>query len=470
MRWSACAVVAWCLTALACRGGAARPASEVGDSAQGAGRAGLVVALDSIASSALTRYRLPGMAVVVLHGDDTVMTRGYGRVDLRRPAPVETTTTFQLGSIGKQFLAALVVALVGDGRIALDDPVATHLPGFPHLTPALRVHHLLEHTSGIRELFLLPGAQAAFEDLARTREELVETVRQAPVDFTPGSRWSYSNSNYTLLALLVERVTGQPYEDVLVERFFRPLGLTSMHQCASVPRPPREANGHEMRGDSVVVAPPENMNWIRGDGGLCGHALDLARWTRLLASGRVVAPALYTAMTTPARLTDGRTADYGFALSLVPFEGERKVAHNGAMRGFSASAAYYPGTEWTVVVLANRGDVRTESVERAVARRLLGLRSPTLAERTLDAAGRRRFAGTYDIGPLEVQIVERAGRLWLESPRPGPTTALRHLGDGEFAGVDEPDAYRVTFTGTDGPARELRLLMAAMHWYGVRRR
>lgn len=470
MRRSTSAVVASSLTAFACSGGTARPDAELAGKGTTASRAGLAGTIDSIVSSALTRYHVPGMAVVVLHGDDTVMARGHGRVDLRRPDAVATTTTFQLGSIGKQFLAALVVALAGDGQIALDDPVATHLPGFPHLTPALRIRHLLEQTSGIRELFLLPGAQAAFENLARTREELVEAVRQAPVDFTPGSRWSYSNSNYTLLALLVERVTGRPYEDVLVERFFHPLGLTSMHQCASVPRPPREANGHEMRGDSVVVAPPENMNWIRGDGGLCGHAVDVARWTRLLASGRVVAPTLYATMTTPARLDGGRTADYGFALSLVPFEGERKVAHNGAMRGFSASAAYYPGSAWTVVVLANRGDVRTEAVERAIARRLLGLPPPALQERPLDAAGRRRFAGTYDIGPFEVQIVERAGRLWLESPRPGPTTALRHLGDGEFAGADEPDAYRVTFTGTDGPARELRLLMAAMHWYGVRSR
>lgn len=175
-------------------------------------------------------------------------------------------------------------------------------------------------------------------------------------------------------------------------------------------------------------------------------------------------------MIAPARLASGFEADYGFGLSLVRPDGRRKVAHNGAMRGFSATAAYYPDTALTVVVLANRGDVRTESVERAIARRLLDVPQPALQERPLSADARQRYAGTYDIGVFDTHVRERHGQLWLETTPPGPTTPLLHLGAGEFAGLVEPDAYRLTFDRQDDPADTVRLLMGAMHWYGGRRR
>jgi CubicO group peptidase (beta-lactamase class C family) len=429
-----------------------------------------LAAVDSLLTAALDERHVPGLAVVVLRGEDTVLARGYGRIEAGRPEPVRETTVFQLGSIGKQFLAALVVALAGEGRLSLGDPVTRHLTGFPLLPPAMRVRHLLSHTSGLRELFMLPEAQNGFDDLSRTREELHAAVRRAPVDFAPGSRWAYSNSNYTLLAMLVERLTGKPYERVLAERIFQPLGLSSFRQCASVPSG-LEARGHEWQDGQARPAAPENMEWIRGDGGLCGSALDLARWTSLLATGRVLGPRPYAEMTAPTRLDGGGNADYGFALSLVRMDGRAKVAHNGAMRGFSASAAYYPDAALTVVVLANRGDVRTESLERAIARRLFGLPEPEVRETALPAADRGRFAGTYDIGVfgLDLHVVDREGRLWLEMPRPAPTTALRYLGGGEFVGADDPEACRLTFTGGDGPTPRVRLFMAAMHWYGVRR-
>jgi D-alanyl-D-alanine carboxypeptidase len=386
---------------------------------------------------------------------------------------VDSATVFQLGSISKQFLAALVVALAGEGRLSLDDAVADHLTGFTLLPPAVHVRHLLNHTSGVRELLTVPEAHAGLDDLSRSAAELEALVRRLPVDFPAGSRWSYSNTNYTLLALLVERVTGAPYEDVLVERFFRPLGLSSIRQCPSLPRPPAEAVGHEWHEDGNVAAAPENMNWIRGDGGLCGNAIDVARWTRLLATGRVVDAPLYQQMIAPTRLADAGVAssgdaDYGFGLSLVGLEGVRRIGHNGAMRGFSATAAYYPDTEITVVVLASRGDVRTESIERPVARRLLGLPDVAYRAEPLSAEQQRRYTGVYDIGIFHVHVLERDGRLWLEMPPPGPTTALTYLGGQQFAGDVDPDAYHVAFDSSGETAQGLRLLMGGMHWYGTR--
>ncbi len=184
-----------------------------------------------LAETERRQRRIPDLSVVVLRGDDELLAQGYGRAELGRTDPVTARTVFQLGSISKQFLAALVVALAADGTLSLDDPAVQHLPDFPRLPPDLRVRHLLEHTSGVRELFTLPESETAYHDLSRSREELAEAVRYAPVDFPPGSRWSYSNTNYTLLAFLVERLTSRPYERALAERFFEPLGLSSLRQC-----------------------------------------------------------------------------------------------------------------------------------------------------------------------------------------------------------------------------------------------
>lgn len=428
-----------------------------------------IEAADTLAASALTTRQVPGLALVVLRGDEPVLARGYGHLEVGHADPVTADTLFQLGSISKQFLAALVVALEVDGTLSLDDPVVRHLPDFAHLPASIRVRHLLQHASGLREIFTDPEAQAAYDDLTRGREGFENVIRRLPADFPPGSRWSYSNTNYSLLALLAERLTGKPYEQALAERFFTPLRLTSLRHCASVPQGSREARGHERREGAIIVAAPENMNWIRGDGGLCGSAFDVARWTRLLATGRVVPPGAYATMIVPASLADGREAEYGMGLSLVSPDGRRRIGHNGAMRGFSASAAYYPTDGLTVVVLANRGDVRTEAIERQVARRLLALPEPALQARELSPRDRARFVGTYDIGVFDIEVVDRAGQLWLQMPRPGPTTPLRYLGDGRFVGADDPDAYGLTFDASEGSAERVRLFMAAMHWYGVRK-
>ncbi len=271
-----------------------------------------------------------------------------------------------------------------------------------------------------------------------------------------------------ILALLVERVAGKPYERALAEEFFRPLGLSSLRPCTPLPQGRGAARGHVLHNGAVVSAAPENMHWIRGDGGLCGNAYDLARWMRWLASGRIVTPPSYREMIAPAHLADGRLVDYGLGLSLVSLDGRRKVAHNGAMLGFSASAAYYPDSELTVVVLVNRGDVRTESLERRIARRLLDLPAPEVRARALQSEMKQLVVGRYDIGVFEVEIVERDGYLWLVMPQPGPTTRLQYLGNGEFVCESDPDACQLAVGDSGTLVVELRLLMGAMHWYGTR--
>ena len=423
----------------------------------------------AVAEAALKGQQVPGLSLVVMKGDDVLLASGYGREDVGREDAVTPDTVFALGSMTKQFVAALVLRLAEEGRLSLDDPAARHLPDFTHLPPGLRIRHLLSHTSGMRDDLVKPEVAPFYLKPGSTFAEYLDVARHTPADFAPGSRWSYSNFNYQMLTVVVERVTGRPLEQALAERLFEPLGLRSIRLCPPQPgRVPGEARGHVGRGGTSIPHPPENFALFRGPGGCCGSALDMARWTRALASGKVVSPRSYRMMTSRARLTDGREADYGLALSLASPDGARRHGHGGYGGGFSGQAAYYPGAQLTVVVLANRF-VFPEHVERKVARRLLGRPEPAPREVTLPPEERGRYAGSYDVGVRGwyVQVAEREGRLWFELSGPKMSLPLVYVGGREFVGAGDPDGYRLRYS-EDG--RELRLLgMGMMTWYGIRR-
>ena len=426
--------------------------------------------VSGIVSAAIAEQQVPGASLAVMRGDDLLLTRGYGVESVERADPVAPGTVFEFGSISKQFTAALILHLAEAGQLSLDDPVGRRLPDFTNLPPGLTIRHLLTHTSGMRDVFAQPELSALAEKPGTSAAEFETVVRRSPADFAPGARWSYSSLNYLMLTLIAERVTGQRLEDALSARFFRPLALASIRECPPHPGAAAgAARGHVSSGQGLTGHPPENFHLFTGAGGLCGSALDLARWTRALATGKVVKKTSYTQMSAPVRLDDGRMADYGMAMVLVSPDGARRFGHGGYGGGFSAQAAFYPDTDLTIVVMLNRF-VFAEHVERRVVRRLIGLPEATVVEAALSAADRQQYVGRYDIG---VQgwypaVVERNGKLWFEAA-PLPPLPLTYIGNDEFVREGQPYGYRLYF-GKDGVGREVRILgMGMMHWYGRRR-
>jgi CubicO group peptidase (beta-lactamase class C family) len=391
--------------------------------------------------------------------------------ELERKTPVTENTVLALNSISKQFVAALVLRLVEEGKLSLDDPAARHLPEFTQLPPELKIRHLLSHTSGMREEFVQPEMDALFEKEGTTAAEYIAAARNSPCDWPPGSRWSYGNINYLMLTAVVERLTGEPLEKAVVERLIEPLGLKSINLCVNpIGDVPGEARGYRVRDGTLSPQPPENIALFRGQGGFCGSALDLARWTRALARGKVVSAHSYKLMTTRTRLTNGGTAEYGFAMDLGTHDGVPRQGHGGYGGGFAAQAAYYPNEELTVVVLSNRFFAYPENTERKIARCMLGRPEPVIREVALSPPELQRYAGSYDVGVHgwfpETKV--REGRLYFEVAMPPISLPLIHVGKHEFVS-EGPAGYRLSFS-EDGPGRELRLVgMGMMTWYGIRR-
>lgn len=357
------------------------------------------------------------------------------------------------------------------GRCSLDDSIVDLLPNLPPEWRDVRLRHLLHQTAGVPEFLFHPKFVALEREPSSTADALRALIAQQPLRFPPGSRWSYSNSNYTLLAAVIEKISGTQYEQFLDEQFFAPLGLRSIHHCTPQPVAFNHAHGYVLRDEKIQRAPIENLNLARGDGGLCATAEDLARWTNALASSRVVTRVSYQRMVSSMPVRQGYTPPYGFALSLLELDEQHpKVSHHGAMAGFSGMLASYPNQNLVVAVLTNRGGLWADAIEEGVARRVLNLPDPHRRDITVARTDQARYVGSFDTGAFtaRISIPEGSGRLWLYAPRPGPTAPLLFQGTHRFVSANDPEAVGVTFECFESTCNRIRFRMAGMIWYGER--
>ncbi len=331
-------------------------------------------ALDSVdryLRAELARQRIPGMSVAILRGDSVLLARGYGFADLEHRVPATDSTLYQSGSLGKPFTAAAIVTLATGGKLGLDDPIRRYFPGGPAAWEAVTVRHLLTHTSGI------PDYTDGLVDYRRdyTEDELVATAARLPLEFAPGTSWSYSNTGYALLGFLVRRVTGRFYGDWLRERVFGPLGMRTARVISEADIVPNRAAGYEL-----VEGVIRNQRWVSptlnttADGSLYLSVKDLSRWAIGLNHARMPDSAALAMSWTPVRLRSGATYPYGFGWMLDHQRGRPRTGHTGAWQGFKTSLQRYPESDLTVIVLANLDAALPAPISFAVA----GILDPTL--------------------------------------------------------------------------------------------
>jgi CubicO group peptidase (beta-lactamase class C family) len=277
----------------------------------------------------------PGCAVGVGVGGQSVLERAYGMADLEHDVPNTPDTVFEAGSVSKQFTAAAVLLLVVDGKIQLDDRVRTYIPELPDYGMPLTVRHMLTHTSGLRDWGSLAGiAGWPRGDRVHTHDHVVDILsRQKALNFTPGTRWSYSNSGYNLSAVLVDRVSGMSFAEFSRTRLFEPLGLTSTTWRDDYTRivPKRAVAYASGRGGGYRMDMPfEN---VHGNGGLLTTVSDLLRWNAALDAGTLAGPAFAAEQQQPGTLADGRPIRYAMGLYTDVWKGVREV------EGFTWDAA-----------------------------------------------------------------------------------------------------------------------------------
>ena len=368
---------------------------------------------------------------------------------------------YPLGSISKMFTAAAVHRLAERNAIDLEAPAARYLTDWPPSWQDVRVHHLLGHTSGVPDFWFVPDAARLVAQPRARAADLWTVMTRQPLQFSPGSRFSYSNTAYHAAARIIEHVTGNAYDAVLAREFFDPLGMTSMHHCRG---DDSEMPGHALTGGRLQSVPNENYETARGDGGLCGSARDLARWFDAVAKGTTARGAKWDLYLAPQRLPDGTPVAYGHGLSLRPFASLRKVGHHGAMAGHSGMVAWYPDRDVVIVVLTSIGGVSADAVEQSIAAMRFGVTAP----RPIEGDPPPSHAGRFDVGPFTLALERRDGVLWLESPPPGPSGRLVRLGEATYEVDGDPWGVAVRLECAATHCDRLRLHMAGMEWPGRR--
>ena len=319
----------------------------------------------------MERQHIPGMSIAVLVGDSVLMAQGYGWANLELGVPASDSTIYQSGSVGKQFTSALVLMLVEQGRLRLDDPIARYLPEGRQRWKGITVRHLLNHTSGI------PDYTDSVVDLQRdyTDEQLVRAAAALPLLFPPGARWSYSNTGYLLLGVLIHRVTGTFYGDLLRDSVFTPLGMHTARVISEEDIVPNRAAGYRrVHGEiknQTWVSPTLNMT---ADGSLYLCLRDYERWAVALNHRERPSARVLEMAWTPAPLSGGRTYPYGAGWFLVPQRNHQRIGHTGSWQGFQTSIQRYPEFDLTVVALANLAGSHPGPVSEAIA----GIIEPSL--------------------------------------------------------------------------------------------
>ena len=387
-------------------------------SAQRPPRARLQRAVDSLVTNALAEGPVAGMSVAVVRGSDTVVMKGYGYADVENEVPATAETVYRIGSITKQFTAAAVLRLIEQGKVSLDDSLGKHLPNAPAGWRGVTIRQLLNHTSGIPSYTSAGPRWVSKMRLDLPHDSLIGLVANDTMDFAPGSKWRYNNSGYYLLGMLLERISGRPYAQIVREELATPLGLRGTMYCDLRPIIKRRAQGYQVRDDKLGNADPLSMTQPFAAGALCSKVGDLVAWQRALVAGRVVKPASYAAMTKPEGAATN--SGYGFGLMSDTLAGRTRVQHGGGINGFNAELMYFPSDTLTIAVLANTNGPWAERVAKNIARAALGvplMASPAkLVDLATTAELRARIAGTYrvtlpDGRTLDLRVFERDGRM-----------------------------------------------------------
>lgn len=296
----------------------------------------------------------PGCAVGVARGGRTILTRGYGMAELEHRVAITPATVFEAGSVSKQFTAFLVLLLEQEGKLSLDDPLRKHLPELPDYGAPLTIGQVLSHTSGLRDWYGIAEVQGlpAGEHHFRNEDLLEMASRQRALNFPSGTKYLYSNTGWNLMALVVERVTGETFQEASRRRIFEPLGMSDTRWREDFRMVvPGRAVAYARRGDGWAKADP--FMSIIGAGGLLTTVNDLLRWNENLSTGTVGGRALVDRMQARARLSDGREIGYGLGLMIRDERGTRAVAHGGATGGYRSQVVRFPERNLSVAILCN---------------------------------------------------------------------------------------------------------------------
>jgi CubicO group peptidase (beta-lactamase class C family) len=388
--------------------------------------------------------------VLIVKGNTVILDKAYGSADLEWNIPNTIDTKFRIGSITKQFTAAAVLLLEERGKLKTTDPIRKYLPDLPAAWDKITIFNLLTHSSGIYNYTSLPAAEWMRE--SPTHEQVIDKIKDKPLDFTPGEKYSYSNTGYFVLGMLIEKLSGQTYAQFLQDNIFTPLGMKDSGYDTESAIIPRRAQGYQRRNGELLNDQFLDMTTPFAAGGLYSTTHDLLAWQKALFAGKVVKPASFKKMTTPYK------DNYAFGLLVMPRDGHRAIGHNGGINGFTSNLMTLPDDGYTVILLNNAQGFTDEISDRLIAV-LLGKPVILPSERkevTVDAKNLARYVGRYQLRPDFILEITQEGNTLTSQAAKQPKNALFAESQTDFFTRNFDSQVTFVVAG-DGPASALVL-------------
>ncbi len=317
----------------------------------------LLSRIDRAAQDVLTETGVPSASVAVVKDGAIVYLRAYGDARLEPKTPAKSDMRYSIGSISKQFTASSVLLLQEEAKLSLDDPVGKYIPNLTRANE-VTIRQLLSHTSGYQD-YWPQDYVPPFMMQAVTSERILDLWARKPLDFDPGSRWQYSNTNYVIAGVIVEKVSGMPLLQFLQTRVFNPLNMKSVANIDQEKLGDTDATGYLRYGlGPLRLAPKEGKGWLFAAGELAMPAADLARWDISIMDQKLLKPASYRELETEVRLKSGVGTQYGLGVDVTMFSDHRMLSHGGEVSGFTTQNNVFPDDKVAVVVLTNQDAAR----------------------------------------------------------------------------------------------------------------
>jgi CubicO group peptidase (beta-lactamase class C family) len=413
----------------------------------------LAANVDSIANAVLASTGVPSATVaVVMHGQ-LAYAQAYGSAKLDPHVAATPDMRYGIGSISKQFTAACVLLLQQDGKLKLDDPVSKYVPGLTRGNE-VTIRQLLSHTSGYQDFWPQDYVPPAMEK-AITPQAILDHWAKQPLDFEPGTRWQYSNTNFEIAALIVEKASGKPFFQFVRTRVLEPLGITTAIDFDALGPTSVQPTGYMRYGlGPLRPATSTGSGWMYGAGELAMTASDLAKWDIAMIKQSLLKPESYRAMETTVLLKNGTSANYGLGVDVDMSGGHRTVEHSGEVAGFTAENIVYPDDSAAVIVLTNQDAAPASTlIATSIGRTLFATEDADTQNRTararaifdglqhgtIDRSFLTADASAYFSAQALIDFQSTLGPL-------GAPTAFVQTAQHERGGMLER-IYRVTFAG-----------------------
>jgi D-alanyl-D-alanine carboxypeptidase len=440
--------------------------------------------LDSVVRRVISRERVVGASVLVARNGTVILHRGYGLADLGLAVPAHDETVYHIVGPMLPFTGIAVLQQVEQGRLSLDDDISKYVPEFPMQGHHVTIRQLLNHTSGIVDYHYLGDPIEATSRQPKALDEVMALYAGKKWVNEPGVKWDWSISGFSLLVTIVERVTGQSFEDYVREKIFIPAGVRSTTYCddETVVR----GLAHPYRKHGLFYAPANETDMAyNADLRFCSTVGDLYTLWSAIRDKRLIRPESFAQMTTAegaaAHMSpDDPRAQYGFAVILNHEDDHRRIGQHGSLLGYSGSLYDFPDDHLTVVVLTNTEDQNAYAITRAVARAALGLPAlappsvppvvPPVQDLPVDSAERRRLSGTFVLTLDRLtpglhdsfaqyrrtyRVFDENGRLMIEPLGDSPRRLLKQA-DGRFAFASAP-SDRISFTVSQDRVTGMRM-------------